>query len=153
MSSPFRFTHAEDSPGFLLWQVTNLWQRQVRAALQPLGLTHVQFVLLASLLWLQQHAEHITQVQLAEHARSDVMMTSKVVRALEAKGWLTRSIHPHDSRAHTLRLTAAGSTIAKQAVPVVEAVDAAFFGADSHVSAALVEHMQRLIAHAQSDSM
>ena len=40
---------AEDSPGLLLWQVTNRWQSAQRAALKPLGLTHVQFVLLASL--------------------------------------------------------------------------------------------------------
>src|SRR3546814_15453085 len=39
----------ENSPGFLLWQVTNQWQRRLRATLEPLGLTHVQFVLLAGL--------------------------------------------------------------------------------------------------------
>ena len=43
---------ADDSPGFLLWQVTNKWQAAQRAALKPFGLTHVQFVLLASLTWL-----------------------------------------------------------------------------------------------------
>ena len=37
------------SPGLMLWRVTNAWQRTVRAALAPFGLTHVQFVLLAVL--------------------------------------------------------------------------------------------------------
>lgn len=36
------------SPGFLLWHVTLRWQRAITAALRPLDLTHVQFVLLAS---------------------------------------------------------------------------------------------------------
>jgi hypothetical protein len=42
----------EDSPGFLLWHVTLRWQREIAAALAPLGLTHVQFVLLAAAWWL-----------------------------------------------------------------------------------------------------
>ena len=46
------FASADDSTGLLLWQVTNRWQAAQRAALKPHGLTHVQFVLLASLTWL-----------------------------------------------------------------------------------------------------
>ena len=40
-----------DSPGFLLWKVSNAWQRQIRAALQPFSLTHSQFVVLATATW------------------------------------------------------------------------------------------------------
>ena len=36
--------HPHESPGFLLWHATLRWQRGVAAALQPLDLTHVQFV-------------------------------------------------------------------------------------------------------------
>jgi hypothetical protein len=36
------------SPGFLLWHLTLAWQRAVTAVLEPLDLTHVQFVLLAT---------------------------------------------------------------------------------------------------------
>ena len=42
------------SPGFLLWHLTLAWQRAVTAALEPLGLTHVQFVLLATAWFLRQ---------------------------------------------------------------------------------------------------
>ena len=42
----------DDSPGFLLWHVTLRWQRDIAAALAPMGLTHVQFVLLATCWWL-----------------------------------------------------------------------------------------------------
>jgi len=35
--------------GFMLWQVTNGWQRAIRAALAPTGLTYVQIVLLSGL--------------------------------------------------------------------------------------------------------
>lgn len=37
-----------DSPGYLVWHATLRRQRAVAAALTPFGLTHVQFVLLAS---------------------------------------------------------------------------------------------------------
>ena len=75
------FSSAQDSPGFLLWQVTNRWQAAIRAALKPLGLTHVQFVLLASLAWLDADGA-VTQRALANHAAVDPMMCSQVLRAL-----------------------------------------------------------------------
>jgi len=31
----FGFDKAEESTGFLLWQVTNLWQREIKKALKP----------------------------------------------------------------------------------------------------------------------
>ena len=43
------FPDSNDSTGLQLWRVTNAWQAAQRAALKPFGLTHVQFVVLASL--------------------------------------------------------------------------------------------------------
>lgn len=71
------FERAEDSPGFLFWQLSNKWQATQRAALKPLGLTHVQFVLLATLTF-ASNKNTFTQKQLAEYAQ----MTSQVVRKL-----------------------------------------------------------------------
>ena len=123
----FRYPAPEDSPGFLLWQVSNHWQRAQRAALKPFALTHGQFVLLANLKWLQDRLEVITQNDLAHHAGIDVMMTSDLVRKLEERGLIRRTEHPHDSRARSIRLTASGKRMVAEVVPVVEAVDDAFF--------------------------
>lgn len=120
------FQAAEDSPGLSLWQVTNRWQAAQRAALKPLGLTHVQFVLLASLVWLQADGP-VTQKRLADHAAADVMMTSQVLRALEAHGLVTRTPHPEDGRARALAVTEAGRELANRAVVVVEQCDRRFF--------------------------
>ena len=57
-SMNFSFKKAEDSPGFLLWQLTNQWQQQQRKALKTLGLTHPQFVALAGTLWLSSQSEN-----------------------------------------------------------------------------------------------
>ena len=122
------FAGPEESPGFLLWRITNRWQAAQRAALKPFGLTHVQFVLLASLAWLDD-GEPLTQRRLAAHAATDEMMTSQVVRTLEQRGLLRRKEHPHDARARALAATPAGRALANRAVVAVEKCDADFFAA------------------------
>ena len=124
------FEDADDSTGLLLWQVTNRWQAAQRAALKPFGLTHVQFVLLASLTWLAGTTqEPVTQRRLADHAATDPMMTSQVVRALADRGWITREPHATDRRAIVLAATAEGRALVNRAVHAVEGVDEAFFAA------------------------
>jgi DNA-binding MarR family transcriptional regulator len=119
----------ETSPGFLLWHVTLRWQRAIAAALGPLGLTHVQFVLLACTWWLNTDGgTDPNQLAVARQAGTDVKMTSQVLAKLEAKGLLERTTDPADTRAKRLRVTAAGADLAQRAIGVVDAVDDEFFG-------------------------
>jgi DNA-binding MarR family transcriptional regulator len=120
-------TDPERSPGFLLWHVTLRWQREVVAALAPLDLTHVQFVLLASTWWLNRDGSDPNQLTLARHAGTDVKMTSQVLAKLEAKGLLRREVDAADTRAKRLRVTPRGANLARRAIDVVERTDAAFF--------------------------
>ena len=122
------FADADESVGLLLWQVTNQWQAAQRAALKPYGLTHVQFVLLASLTWLAGD-EPVTQRDLATQAATDPMMTSQVLRALEDRGLVLRAAHPDDGRARAVRATTAGEELANRAITAVEACDRTFFTA------------------------
>ena len=117
----------DDSPGFLLWRVTLRWQRDMAAALAHLGLTHVQFVLLATTWWLNSHGEDPNQLTVARQAGSDVKMTSQVLRTLETKGLIRRDVDSADSRAKKLRVTDHGAGLAVQALAAVEAADAKFF--------------------------
>lgn len=130
MDKPFpsMFSSPSESPGFLLWQVTNTWQRKLRIALKAVDLTHVQFVLLAVLSWLSHRQNDVTQAQLAQHSYVDVMMASQVVRTLEEKGLINRLTHPSDTRAKSLRVTDKGSAIVAQAIGLVESADQSFFG-------------------------
>ena len=121
------YPSAGDSPGLLLWRVTNRWQSAIRSALQPFDLTHVQFVLLASLTWLSREGP-VTQKRLADHAVTDPMMTSQVLRALESRGLVIRDVDPTDRRARAVRVTAPGATLANAAIVAVEACDQEFFG-------------------------
>jgi len=131
------------SPGFLLWHVTHAWQRAVAAALAPLDLTHVQFVLLASVWWLEQQGCMPNQLQLARQAGTDVKMTSQVVRKLEAKALIERAVDPADTRARRLRATRPGVRLARRAIVAVEDVDARFF---AHETDAATTVLQRLVA-------
>lgn len=121
-----------DSPGFLLWHATLRWQRDIAAALGPLDLTHVQFVLLACTWWLNGRGEHPNQLAVARQAGTDVKMTSQVLRALEAKGLIQREVDPADTRAKRLRVTDAGAELAPRAIAAVEDVDARFFQPVAH---------------------
>ena len=116
-----------DSPGFLLWHTTLRWQRDVAAALGPLDLTHVQFVLLACAWWLNGQGQRPNQLALARQAGTDVKMTSQVVRTLESKGLIAREVDPDDTRAKRLHVTEAGAELAPRAIAAVESVDARFF--------------------------
>ena len=127
--NPFSVAKAEDSSGFLLWQVTNLWQREIRKALEPFDLTHSQFVLLASTYWLTLNNLEVTQILLSSHTKIDPMTTSTVLRTLQSKGLLQRQEHLTDTRAKTVTLTDQGKKLVKQAVKAVEAFDKTFFDA------------------------
>lgn len=119
----------DESPGFLLWHVTLRWQREMAAALAPLGLTHVQFVLLATTWWLNSRGEDPNQLGVARQAGTDVKMTSEVLRKLEAKGLILRTVDADDTRARRLRVTGRGAELAERAVAAVEAADEEFFRA------------------------
>ena len=119
---------AWEKPGFLLWLDSLRWQRAVTAALKPTGLTHVQFVLLASTWFLEDREGPPSQRELAEHAGTDAMMTSQVLRALEAEGLVERHADPADARIKRLTVTAAGRAAAGAGLAAVDQLDREFFG-------------------------
>ncbi|NOU70765.1 MarR family transcriptional regulator [Paenibacillus sp. LMG 31458] len=141
-----------DSPGFHLWQVTNLWQKNLRYALHDLDLTHVQFILLATTEWLNSQSPlgDVTQVQIAMHAHIDPMMASQVLRSLEKKGFLIRKEHPTDTRAKSISLTPAGEMLISKAIDIVEQADRRFFsklGEEQETLASLLRSLGSMTTH------
>ena len=140
-----RFEGPEQSPGFLLWQVSTQWRRQIEAALATLGLTHPQFVLLASLGWLTRNEKEIAQIDLARHCKTDITMTSQILRSLETKGYIERIQRKGNERSKFPRLTRTGTHLIEQALPLVEAVDQDFFKGLGQDTKNCVEILQKLI--------
>ena len=125
---------AQDIPkrttGYLLWQAVNRWQRRQKKVLQPFGLTPVQFLLLAGLDEMgAADGTPVTQAALARHCRTDPMMTSQVLRALESQELVIRGNHDGDGRAVALTITGQGRALVGRAVAAVAASDDAFFAA------------------------
>lgn len=117
----------KENPGYQLWLVTNAWQRSMRKALQPMGLTHVQFVVLASVARLCGNVETVTQADVCRWGQLDANMASEVVRSLEGRGLLARREHPTDRRAHRLELTEEGQKLFAEARALIIPVKEAFF--------------------------
>lgn len=124
----FHFKSPEDSPGYLLGQLTLLWQRKQKRVLDPLDLTQTQFMLLCALAWLSKESDSVTQIDIANQGNADRMMVSKVLRTLEDKKFVTRKEHKTDTRAKTISLTTAGADILQQALIAIETADLEFFG-------------------------
>lgn len=126
--SDFIYENSSESTGFLLWQVTNLWQREIKKALEVYDLTHSQFVLLANIHWLTLDKQSVTQILLSNHTKIDPMTTSTVLRTLQKKGFIKRKEHDTDTRAKIVDLTEIGLKNIKQAIKTVEQFDKQFFG-------------------------
>ncbi len=147
----FHFTEPDQSPGYLLWQVTMSWQRLLKKKLDPLEITHTQFVLLAALAWLSRTNSGVTQVDIARHSNTDRMMVSKVLRTLEKKSYVTRQEHPTDTRAKIISLTKKGQQLTQKAIRVVEQADVAFFAALKTQSKSFNVGLLKLVASNQNE--
>lgn len=114
------------SPGFLLWHVSTAWRGSIEWMLKSMGLTHPQFVILATLGWLTRKGERVSQAAIGKMAGLDPNTVSQIIRGLEQKELITRE-KSSDGRAKNSILTIKGSAILKKAMPAVETKDAAFF--------------------------
>jgi DNA-binding MarR family transcriptional regulator len=142
----FSFKYPDKSPGFLLWQLTNHWQRLQRSALSKMGLTHGQFVVLANVLWLSSLPDNIvTQQQVGDHAKIDKMSMSDLVPTLIEKKLLQRFSHKNDKRAYSLKLTTKGHKQVLKAIPIVEGIDKIFFAKETTELVKLVTNLRHLI--------
>lgn len=115
--------------GYIMWRVTNTWQRMLKQELQELDLTHVQFTLLRSCHVLNEREDvpGVTQIQIAQNVYIDPMMASEVLRTLEKKGFISRIPHPRDTRAKLIRLTETGEDVMYRANEIVTKADRLFF--------------------------
>jgi MarR family transcriptional regulator, organic hydroperoxide resistance regulator len=109
----------EPTPGYLVWRLSMKWRAAVDRALAPLGLTHAQYVVLASLYGMEQAGQRPTQRELADHTGLEALYTSKLARALDADGLIRRDRDPVDTRAVRLTLTGRGSEVVRPAITEV----------------------------------
>jgi DNA-binding MarR family transcriptional regulator len=144
--------------GYLLWRLSTRLRAAVDRALVPLGLTHAQYTLLASLYGYSYFGAKPSQRDLSDWTGLEPIFVSKLARALEHAGLLERGDHPTDSRAFQLRLTDDGVAVAERAIAIVEAFQEEFTapigGTHSHTTQTLVRTLHTLLdTEHWSDSM
>lgn len=108
------------TPGFLVWRLSMKWRTAVDRAVAPLGLTHAQYSLVASLYGMQRDGVRPSQRRLADHTGLEPLYVSKLARSLESAGLLERTRDPRDPRAVQLALTEQGRDTTRQAITVVQ---------------------------------
>ena len=118
----------ERSFGYRLWMLRHAWTRRMEAAIAPTALTHMQFFILCATRRLAAIGALPSQSRIADGLSVDRMTVSKVVRTLEAKGLVVRTVHPDDPRANCVALTAEGTALQRQAALLVHAQQELFFG-------------------------
>ncbi|NUR01841.1 MAG: winged helix-turn-helix transcriptional regulator [Streptomyces sp.] len=108
------------TPGFLVWRLSMKWRVAVDRAVAPLGLTHAQYSLMASLYGMQRSGERPSQRRLADMTGLEPLYVSKLARALEAAALIERTRDPKDPRAVQLALTEQGREVTGRAIKVVQ---------------------------------
>lgn len=142
---PFSFEQPEDSPGYLLWQVTMMWQREIRTALEKHNISHAQFVIMATLLWFDYQKIEITQILIVKHTKLDKMTVSKSLKELDLLDFVSRIENEIDTRAKNVRLTPKGKNILNILIPLVENIDNKFFDTGSNSEKNNLIHILRKI--------
>jgi len=138
------------TPGFLVWRLSSKWRAAVDRAVAPLGLTHAQYSVLASLFGMARAGRKPSQRELADQTGLEPIYISKLVRALERDGFLARSEHPADPRAMQLTMTRTGRATAERAIAIVrdlqEQHTSALGGTNSARTKTFMKTLQTLLA-------
>jgi len=121
-----QFKTPEQSPGYLLWQVSIMWRSFIEDTLKPHGLTHPQFVVLATTAWLTKDGEIVSQSDVSYATGLDPNTTSQILRGLEQKKLIKREKSLNE-RSKNPFLTDVGLAALDKALPAVEQSDMRFF--------------------------
>ncbi|MFF3945925.1 MarR family winged helix-turn-helix transcriptional regulator [Streptomyces sp. NPDC001902] len=108
------------TPGYLVWRLSMKWRVAVDRAVAPVGLTHAQYAVMASLYGMSRSGLRPSQRRLADHTGLEPLYVSKLARALETAGLVDRTRDPSDPRAMQLSLTEQGRDVTRRAIGVVQ---------------------------------
>jgi MarR family transcriptional regulator, organic hydroperoxide resistance regulator len=143
------------TPGYLVWRLSMRWRVAMDRALAPMGLTHAQYSLLASLYALSQDGARPSQRELADFTGLDAIYVSKLARMLESGGFIVRTTHAADPRAVQLSLTRTGTKVVRKAIGVVrelqDRLTQPLGGSRAKRTGELVSMLRQLLDHAAGD--
>ncbi|RVU55853.1 MarR family winged helix-turn-helix transcriptional regulator [Anaerosphaera multitolerans] len=121
------FNTSEESFGFVFWQVYTLWSRRIKKELKKYKLTHTQFVILSVIAYLEKSSKFISQSDVSNLSKIDVMTVSTSIKTLVKNGYVIISSSSEDARANALKLSNEGKIVQNNAMKTIENVDTDFF--------------------------
>ena len=89
---------------FALYSASNAVMRAYRPLLDKLDLTYTQYLVMLSL-WAR---DEVSLKEIGQETGLDAGTLTPIVKRLESKGWLTRTVSSEDERQKCIRLTEAG---------------------------------------------
>ncbi len=117
----------KESPGGYLLMVSQKWERAVDRVLDGFDTTCTQVELLSCLEELSRGGNPVTQKDIAEFLDRDKNTVSGVMRLLEKKGYITRTVSESDMRAKYIRLTDKGYDLLEKSVHAMVRMNERFF--------------------------
>jgi DNA-binding MarR family transcriptional regulator len=131
MNSSIQPTHPnpKEYPGFLIWLVSNKWEKYVNKVLSVHNLNHGEVLHLISLKTLLLESKEVTQSNLAQYTETTTMGVSKILNSLEKLGYIAR-IQGTDSRSKSVSITPSGDTILIATAQLLNNANSAFFRAN-----------------------
>ncbi|MCS7460611.1 MarR family transcriptional regulator [Paenibacillus doosanensis] len=104
----------DGSYGFLLGKAYRRMLQLLSARFKPYNITPEQWTVLCRL----QGNDGISQKELAARADKDAPTTTRILDALERKGWVRRETNAEDRRSFGVYSTELGVKLAKQLIPI-----------------------------------
>lgn len=126
MGNPVFNSH-EESIGFAFWKTYSLWSRKIKLELKELGLTHVQFVVLATVFEMTKEMKEVTQKEISDFSGIDIMSVSLALKFLVAHKYASRKENKSDTRAKNVAITKTGEALLMEAFIVVKKIDEQIF--------------------------
>ena len=117
----------EESPGGYLLLVAQKWERAVDHVLDGFDTTCTQVELLSCIVELMKEGNPVTQKDIAEFLDRDKNTVSEVMRSLEKKGYITRTVSESDLRAKYILLTDKGYDLLEKSVREMVRMNERFF--------------------------
>ena len=110
---------SEKKIGLLVWQVSNSWQNKLRQKLKLYKITLNEYLILESITELHQHSILLTQNIISIFAGIDVTVVSVVLKLLERKNLIKRTIDK-DNRKKTIEMLSNGRKLFNEIQPIIE---------------------------------
>lgn len=118
----------DESAGFLLVHSAHGWIRCLEQKLKPIGLTHLQFALMAAIALLKKDNTIPHQGYLATFTGFDKVMVSRSLQLLLKRKFLKTSDHPSVPRGKRVDLTREGHLALDRARPLYDEAVTLYYG-------------------------